>query len=99
MQCQWFFLQELFNTNEENLDQILEEGWLRDWVDRLYRFEIDPEGSIPEFCLHSVFILSSSSDFLPLAIQLLSLAMRVTCITIPHFPLQVVESNDTAPPN
>ena len=44
-------------------------------------------------------ILFSSSDLLPLAIQLLSLAMRVTCISLPNFPLQVVESNDTAPPN
>ena len=55
--------------------------------------------SIPEFCLQKLFILFSSSAFLPLAIQLLSLAMRVTCITLPNFPLQVVESNDTTPPN
>ena len=56
-------------------------------------------GSIPEFCLQKLFILFSSSGRLPLAIQLLSLAMRVTGITLPNFPLQVVESNDTAPPN
>ena len=56
-------------------------------------------GSIQAFCLQNLFILFSSSDLLPLAIQLLSLAMRVTCMTLPNFPLQVVESNDTAPPN
>ena len=92
------FLQELLNANEENLKEILEEGWLLDWMERA-RDQIYSLGSIPEFCLQKLFILFSSSVFLPLAIQLLSLAMRVTCITLPDFPLQVVESNDTAPPN
>ena len=97
MQCQWFFLQELFNANEENLDQILEEGWLLYWVERA-RDEIHPLGSIPEFCLQKLFILFSSSALLPLAIQLLILAMRVTCITLPDFPLQCRWSSQTTPP-
>ena len=92
------FLQELFNAKEANILEILEEGWLLDWMERA-RDGMSSLGSIPEFCLQKLFILFSSSAFLPLAIQLLSLAMRVTCITLPNFPLQVAKSNDTAPPN
>ena len=49
------FLQELLNANEENLKEILEEGWLLDWVERA-REEIDPIGSIQAFCLQKLFI-------------------------------------------
>ena len=47
-------------------------------------------------------------EILPLTVHLLSLAMRVTSLSLPNFPLQVVassqtphhpESNQIAPPN
>ena len=82
------FLQELLNT-EDNMRQMVERA----------RDQIPFQGSIQAFCLQKLFILFSSSDLFPLAIQLLSLAMRVTCINLPNFPMQVAELDDTAPPN
>ena len=87
------FLQELLNT-EDNMREILEESWLLDWVQRA-RDEIHPLGSIQAFCLQKLFILCSV--LLPLTVHLLSLALRVTCISLPNFPLQVVAPSH--PPN
>ena len=65
------FLQELFNANEENLDQILEEGWLLYWVERT-RDEIYPTCRfhpriLSSEAIHSVFFFSLPSPGDPAA--------------------------------
>ena len=57
------FLQELLNANEENLKEILEEGWLLDWVERA-REEIDYIGFFQAFCLQKLFLLFFQLSFL-----------------------------------
>ena len=58
-------LQELLNDNEENMREILQEGWVLDWVERA-REEIDDYGFFQAFwfqlfSVHS-FFRSASSD-------------------------------------
>ena len=58
-------LQELLNANEENMREILQEGWVLDWVERA-REEIDDYGFFQAFwfqlfSVHS-FFRSASSD-------------------------------------
>ena len=88
------FLQELFNSNEANLGEIHSEGWVLDWVQRaredfshfpLAFFSLSSESSSYSF----VFTFSPSTA---LAIHLLSLSLRVTSISLPNLPLQVVAS-------
>ena len=86
-------LQELLNVNEENLREILEHDWLIDWVERA-REETATYGFFQAFWFQ-LFIVHSFSVRLPLAVHLLSLALRVTCITLPNFSLQVVPPSQT----
>ena len=51
------FLQELLSANEDNMREILEEGWLLDWVERA-REEIDDIGF-----KHSIFRSCSCFSF------------------------------------
>ena len=65
------FLQELFNANDENLREILEEGWLLDWVERA-RDEIRPwckfhPSILSSEAIHSVFFFSLASPGNPAA--------------------------------
>ena len=77
------------NGNTNNLSEIQREGWLIDWVERA-REEINPLGFIQAFFPQKLFNLFSV--FLPLAVLLLNLAMRVTSISLPNFPFQVASS-------
>ena len=61
-------LQELLNANEENMREILQEGWVLDWVERARELhpEIDDYGFFQTFwfqlsSVHS-FFSSPSSD-------------------------------------
>ena len=83
------FLQELFNSNEENLGLIHSEGWVLDWVQRAREDFSNSTGCHRKVLPTHSFSLSAS---LPLAICLLSLSLRVTSISLPNLPLQVVAS-------